>query len=113
MTPETHAALIAAWSGAVHDYAYGKGTVGSLMKHGANLVEALQTAGAWQPIETAPKDGTGILLSAPVGFGWRIVGGSWNCGDSLVMPHWMSPVAGFQPTHWMPLAAPPLTEGKD
>jgi hypothetical protein len=55
----------------------------------------------WHPIETAPKDGTEVLL-------WkdrRIVGGSWNSGGAMHMPHWMGGI--FDPTHWMPLPAPP------
>lgn len=58
----------------------------------------------WQPIETAPKDGTRILLfnSYQVRLGYW--GGKrpacWkeDSGRSL----WGAP-----PTHWMPLPAPP------
>lgn len=58
----------------------------------------------WQPIETAPKDGTSLLLARKHMSGELIVvSGSWNSGGAMHMPHWMSPVLGFQPTHWMPL----------
>ena len=53
----------------------------------------------WQPIETAPKDGTVIIVYAPdffqtaawVGNGWTNAANSW-LGDV---------------THWMPLPEPP------
>lgn len=56
----------------------------------------------WQPIETAPKDGTLVLVwdeDTPItaswdeGFGW--------C-DNVRGTYW-----GFSPTHWMPLPEPP------
>jgi hypothetical protein len=59
----------------------------------------------WQPIETAPKDGTLILgvkfdtdgqpwLAA---FEW-IIAGIWDAYQWEV---------DWEPTHWMPLPAPP------
>jgi hypothetical protein len=62
----------------------------------------------WQPIETAPKDGTDLLLWWPY---WSKipVHGYWSLGE------WASLSAiseGDGPTHWMPLPAPP-TEGSD
>jgi hypothetical protein len=57
----------------------------------------------WQPIETAPKNGTRVLVRYDVQRSSRVVGAySWN-GWS-----WMSDDVGkVQPTHWMPL---PSTE---
>ena len=63
----------------------------------------------WQPIETAPKDGTAILLAQKVaeGFGPGVAAGSWQthakvwwgvCGSGLVL---------HLPTHWQPLPEPP------
>lgn len=58
----------------------------------------------WQPIETAPKDGTDIL-------GWdggditvcRFSRGSWE----LSVTGWYAEDSDFDPTHWMNLPEPP------
>ena len=82
----------------------------------------------WQPIETAPKDGTDILLGASGEFPRSTVG-HWadddemrevigDCGGECRCPvyeyHdpcWLSWDGGFTkehpPTHWMPLPEPP------
>lgn len=64
----------------------------------------------WRPIETAPRDGTYILIgwfefegqnSMEVAF-WHGTLGAW-CQTSKAFtsdPNW-------QPTHWMPLPSPP------
>ena len=72
----------------------------------------------WQPIETAPKDGTEILVWAGscvvvswrrlngIGYpreAWRLVHGAYSSGDE---GDWSNEVE--HPTHWMPLPAPPL-----
>jgi hypothetical protein len=61
--------------------------------------------GQWQPIETAPKDGSDILL-------YEVPAGKTHIG-------YFSPVTdmskkwgnhygyGFDPSHWMPLPEPP------
>jgi hypothetical protein len=62
----------------------------------------MEKPGAWQPIETAPKDATEIL-------------GYWNRSKVMAVVYWwhnawlqdrweMSP-----PTHWQPLPEPPPT----
>jgi hypothetical protein len=65
----------------------------------------------WQPIETAPKDGTEIWLFCPdeqpqqVAGYWAADpnGPYWAYCEQLVMD-----VAGEAfPTHWMPLPPPP------
>ncbi len=89
----------------------------------------------WQPIETAPKDGTLILLYAGAQMydgkptDPRLTCGYWlvlehgdylgDCGgecrcpeyDDPPDPYWYSEDGGFTtenpPTHWMPLPAPP------
>lgn len=80
----------------------------------------------WQPIETAPKDGTHILVYAQDDYSVPFV--SWwgcdryekgeipsllGCGDVDIERHWC--VSGCEdgdsticePTHWMPLPGPP------
>lgn len=63
----------------------------------------------WQPIETAPKDGTNILV---FGYGdmtvvhWNIYGLYWNLSESGAYAE----NGEWQPTHWMPLPPPPATD---
>lgn len=83
----------------------------------------------WQGIESAPRDGTKVILSAdntkhPSWPSWYIEKGYWEvnrwmitnngdyeyggygndyiCGDSCNYP---------KPTHWMPLPPPPVEKG--
>lgn len=70
----------------------------------------------WQPIETAPKDGTHIDLYAKR---WRSQADDfihsrftdcwWSKGDHMVnnQPRWSGIEIGWFPTHWMPLPDPP------
>lgn len=65
-------------------------------------------AGTWQPIETAPTDGTPILAFMPTYYQGK--GGQavvlWM--DYSDRPGWYSAVASIhEPTHWQPLPAPP------
>jgi len=65
----------------------------------------------WKPIETAPKDGTDILVCVTHNLSadewetmqwvdWQVPGMEWPVfTDRIDIP--------FQPTHWMPLPAPP------
>lgn len=66
-----------------------------------------QPAAAWQPIETAPKDGTDILLW-PTRWPKKLVSaGYWNEGSSswsLLGDLAFNPQS---PTHWLPYASPP------
>jgi len=75
----------------------------------------------WLPIETAPKDGTHVLVYGP---NWMPahVAVTWWCLSLLagkkselsrvpqVVDYWTSGKGfrlDFEPTHWMPLPAPP------
>lgn len=77
----------------------------------------------WQPIETAPKDGTEIILGIPlkwgkmsldkkddrVGTGFYNAGAYWYDKKHFV---WRNRVANIttSPTHWQPLPPPPKHE---
>jgi hypothetical protein len=75
---------------------------------GMTLTSVLSGAtGAWQPIETAPKDGTAILVYSTPHYAVAV----WESG------HWYDPVCsdGFpaldHATHWMALPdAPEATD---
>lgn len=67
--------------------------------------------GEWQPIDSAPKMKTIILwadTSTPEFPNWKMATGYWSAGhdvwiwDGHAVPPWE-----IQPTHWMPLPAPP------
>ena len=62
----------------------------------------------WQPIETAPKDGTVVLLAGcrkPVAAAWlEDEIDYWHVDDNKRGPF---ALRGPGPTHWMPFPAPP------
>jgi len=66
----------------------------------------------WQPIETAPKDETTVIIG---GNGWVDVGfftyvRNWKGqhGWYLLEESWRKyEVSTIEPTHWMPLPEPP------
>ena len=68
---------------------------------------------AWQPIGTAPHDGTAVLLAARGPDSGCVVGwwdsewgdGWWMCDDGKCAVE--LPLRGPEPTHWMPLPALP------
>ena len=85
--------------------------------------QRVREATEWQPIETAPKDGTYILLTNPES------GGSWvghyqefSSGGLRFDPPWHSMMlncdhlpkkwASRRPTHWMPLPVLPKEQSK-
>lgn len=68
----------------------------------------------WKPIETAPRDGTPILVARlDKAFGWVRGWSRWSgaCGIYGWVSHGFFDVPGClglaHPTHWMPLPAPP------
>lgn len=107
------------------EYAYHVGCGGDLDLEDQALIETLTVAltPQWQPIETAPKDGTGILLSN----GKDVAEGHWYFEEGGTTEHrdldgryidqtdsdgyagWLDWDGGMQPapTHWMPLPAAP------
>lgn len=98
-------------------------------------------AGRWQPIETAPKGGTAVILYCPQGDGnpgstYRVTAGQWFSSDGGTTEYrdsegrwigqddeepwagWVSMDGGFSedtmmPTHWHPLPAPPSLLNKE
>jgi hypothetical protein len=78
------------------------------------------TVSEWQPIETAPRDGTRVLGFDTTAFNKDqevAVVNWWPNGDG---GYWSLSVPGagyldsdeFAPTYWMPLPAPPIGEKK-
>ncbi|MDE2019724.1 MAG: DUF551 domain-containing protein [Patescibacteria group bacterium] len=71
----------------------------------------------WQPIETAPKDGTKIdlfVMSTASGRGGRIPDCVWQSHKNKWKSHWFhgngfeaTRVSWFEPTHWRPIPEPP------
>jgi len=100
--------------------------------------ERLRTALEWKPIETAPRDGSDIILYCPQGDGnpgstYRVTVGRWEEDYGGVQEFrdidgnwigqkedegfvgWLSWDGGFSedtmmPTHWMPLPEPPTVQ---
>lgn len=61
--------------------------------------EAMQ----WQPIETAPRDGTEVLIWN--GTNCDVAHAAWFNDDGS--PNWFNNDTTVEPTHWMPLSTPP------
>jgi hypothetical protein len=59
----------------------------------------------WQPIETAPKDGTRVLLHSPSTHTYTGIVASW----CLIEERWeeWGDYYPCSPTHWMPIPEPP------
>lgn len=93
-----------------------------LAGRGVNIVSAWNRRAApqWQPIETAPRDGTPVLTysadaaadprQGPVGnpctpiLVMAYIVGEWELVDEIGDWH----IPQYDPTHWMPLPAPPV-----
>jgi hypothetical protein len=60
----------------------------------------------WQPIETAPRDGTKFLCWVPRGPYEGISINRWKEG------YWWCTSRANPPTHWMPLPEPPSPRAK-
>lgn len=74
----------------------------------AECILAAADAAAWKPIESAPRDGTHILV--PMKFiGADVVAydlGAWRETTNMLR-------LKDEPTHWQPLPAPPKDEVKE
>lgn len=91
------------------EYAYHIGCGGVLDKGDRKLIAPIIAAltSQWQPIESAPKDGTPVLVDHPA---WhsRVLPGEWDENLSA----WRVDGFGFpatQPSKWHPMPAPPET----
>lgn len=77
----------------------------ALLREAAQALASSDQGTGWQPIATAPKDGTGIL--AVQGSNMRVC--SWTqCGWTFYQSKLGAPfVIMIAPTHWQPLPPPP------
>jgi len=64
--------------------------------------------GVWQDIDTAPKDGTEVLLYVPRRLGDLVAMGANKTGTQW----WARNLGDLKPTHWMQLPPPPSVLGK-
>ncbi len=71
----------------------------------------------WQPIETAPRDGSKVILGHPEhkavigvwhqGYSWESLFPDGNPVFYWAKDHEDTSGFDFEPTHWMPLPDPP------
>jgi hypothetical protein len=64
----------------------------------------MNTLGEWQPIETAPKDGTMFLCFVPIKNHRLMLCRITSLGVLLAEDHMPAP---WPASHWMPLPQPP------
>ena len=68
----------------------------------------------WQPIETAPKDGTGFFYFQKLPFGQQWIGSAVYHDGKCLHVQWNGDECDWTticPTHWMPLPTPPPHKG--
>jgi hypothetical protein len=64
----------------------------------------------WQPIETAPKDGTAIIAFIPGTYNKVDIvafGSDGNSGEAWCHARCVDGLNAGNPSHWMPLPEPP------
>lgn len=72
----------------------------------ANPLPVKLVQDGWQPIETAPKDGSSVLVYE--GFEPIVTEGWWDAEDEMWRPSGSRNYPFWhQPTHWQPLPDPP------
>lgn len=89
----------------------------------AALSAQVQDVAGWQTMDTAPKDGTWVLLqggdfSDEFGGSVSVASARWVQGNRLLSEGWLvcgaesgySPFYYSSPTHWMPLPAAPAKQ---
>lgn len=67
-------------------------------------IALLREAQAWRPVETAPKDGSSVILRSR---GGHIADGYWLQAAFNGCGAWIWPYVHSEPAHWMPLPAAP------
>jgi hypothetical protein len=90
---------------ALREYLVTPGRYGFSPHYMARMRAALEAAerAAWQPIESAPKDGTPVLLGSKRGDLWPMRVRAW----SKLYDGWRGGGTSCEATHWRPLPAPP------
>lgn len=100
---------------AVFEFGKDRADIADIASYVSDLEARLEKAEAerdgWQPIETAPKDGSSILCFVPldtmgVPFNHRVLALRYEARKSA----WLTDVYAFvpfEPTHWQPLPTPP------
>lgn len=80
----------------------------------ANTVK--HTPDGWRPLDTAPHDGTAILLFSPDAADPQVMIGFWTDWDGDTEPGswtdaWTMQEIDAWPTHWLPLPPAPQEKG--
>jgi hypothetical protein len=83
------------------------------------LTEAVRMSEAWQPIETAPKDGTPVLIYQPDSSRKKVMEAWWALEYEDGPGYWQTPIGpagrGYTilpkaVTHWQALPPPPVEQ---